>query len=147
MAGLAGFASLFIYSLIIGSPLIKRNYRYRIVATSLILGIVIFSSAFSVFIFWGYNASAYDSGYDKALGRRDFPSASEFSLFRLLRNDSKNPLTFNVAAPANEYAFHTGDLIGKIHAFSGIPWAKLTQSPLTLNASTLEGFYDLLHRS
>ena len=147
MAGLVGFASLFIYSLIIGSPLIKRNYRYRTVATSLILGIVIFASAFSVFIFWGYNASAYDSGYDKALGRRDFPSASEFSLFRLLRNDSKNPLTFNVAAPANEYAFHTGDLIGKIHAFSGIPWAKLTQSPLTLNASTLEGFYDLLHRS
>ena len=92
MAGLAGFASLFIYSLIISSPLIKRNNRYRTVATSLILGIVIFSSAFSVFIFWGYNASAYDSGYDKALGRRDFPSASEFSLFRLLRNDSKNPL-------------------------------------------------------
>jgi PKD repeat protein len=133
--------------LIIGSPIIKRNYRYRTVATSLILGIVIFGSTFSVFIFWGYNASAYDSGYDKALGRRDFPSASEFSLFRLLRNDTKNPLTFNVAAPANEYAFHTGDLIGKIHAFSGIPWAKLTQSPLTLNASTLEGFYDLLHRS
>ena len=147
MSGLVGFASLFIYSLIIGSPLIKRNYRYRTVATSLILGIVIFASTFSVFIFWGYNASAYDSGYDKALGRRDFPSASEFSLFRLLRNDTKNPLTFNVAAPANEYAFHTGDLIGKIHAFSGIPWAKLTQSPLTLNASTLEGFYDLLYRS
>ena len=147
MAGLAGFASLFIYSLIIGSPLIKGNYRYRIVTTSLILGIVIFSSAVSVFIFWGYNASAYDSGYDKALGRRDFPSASDFSLFRLLRNDSENPLTFNVAAPANEYAFHTGDLIGKIHAFSGIPWTKLTQSPLTLNSSTLEGFYDLLSRS
>jgi hypothetical protein len=98
-------------------------------------------------MFWGYNASALDSDFDKALGRRDFPRASEFGLFSLFRNDSNDLLAFNVAAPSDEYSFHTGDLIGKVQAFSGIPWEKLTQSPLSLNASTLEGFYDLLDYS
>jgi hypothetical protein len=148
MVGLTGFASLFIYNMIIKSLQIQRNNRFRTLATSLVLGIVILSSALSVLMFWGYNASAHDSDFDKALGRRDFPSVSALGLFNLLRNSSsKDPLSFNVAAPANEYAFHTGDLIGKVHAFSGIPWIKLMQSPLTLNASTLEGFYDLLYQS
>ncbi len=148
MVGLTGFASLLTYNLVIQSPQIQRNNRFRTLATSLVLGIVILSSSLSVLMFWGYNASAHDSDFDKALGRRDFPSESELGLFNLIRNgSSKDPLSFNVVAPANEYTFHTGDLIGKVHAFSGIPWIKLIQSPLTLNASTLEGFYDLLHRS
>jgi hypothetical protein len=147
MAGLAGLGSLFVYNLIIRSPKIQKSNQFRILANSLVLGTLILSSALSVLMFWGYNASAYDSDFEKELGRRDFPSASEFSLFRLLHNDSKNPLAFNVAVPANEYGTHTGDLFGKVHAFSGIPWIKGMQSPLTLNASTLEGFYDLLFRS
>ncbi len=147
MAGLAGLGSLFIYSAIIKSLKPQRNIRFRVLATSLTFGIVILSSSLSILMFWGYNASALDSDFDKALGRRDFPLASEFGLFRLFRNDSKDLLAFNVAAPSDEYSFHTGDVIGKIQAFSGIPWAKLTQSPLSLNASTLEGFYDLLDYS
>jgi hypothetical protein len=147
MAGLAGLGSLFVYNLIITSPKVQKNNQFRILANSLVLGTVILSSALSVLMFWGYNASAYDSGFEKELGRRDFPSASEFNLFRLLHTENKNPLAFNVVAPANEYGTHTGDLFGKVHAFSGIPWIKGLQSPLTLNASTLEGFYDLLYRS
>ena len=38
-------------------------------------------------------------------------------------------------------------LISKIYGFSALPRAKLLQSPLTLNASTLEGFYNLLDYS
>ncbi|HZA65095.1 MAG TPA: hypothetical protein VE573_19610, partial [Nitrososphaeraceae archaeon] len=147
MAGLAGLGSLFIYSVIIKFLKPQRNIRFRVLATSLTFGIVILSSSLSILMFWGYNASALDSDFDKALGRRDFPLASEFAPFRLFRNDSKDLLAFNVAAPSDEYSFHTGDLIGKVQAFSGIPWAKLTQSPLSLNASTLEGFYDLLDYS
>jgi hypothetical protein len=149
MAGLVGFGSLFIYNAIIKCTQIQRNNLFRTLSTSLVLGIVIFSSALSVLMFWGYNASAHDSDPDLGLGRRDFPSASEFGLYRLLANDSsKDPLAFNVAGPEREYnLLLPATLFGKVYAFSGIPWPKLTQSPLTLDAYTLESFYDLLSRS
>jgi hypothetical protein len=139
MAGLAGFASLFIYNLIIQSSQVRRNNRFKILATSLALGIVIFSSSLSVMVFWGYNASADDSGIGS---RRDFPSASEFGLFNFLRNEGKDLLAFSVAVPPDEFDL----LIGKVQAFSGIPWTVLGQSPLTLDSYTLEGFYDLLYQ-
>ena len=41
-----------------------------------------------------------------------------------------------------EYGF-----ISKIYGFTTLPRAKLLQSPLTLNASTLEGFFKLLDES
>ena len=117
---MAGLGSLFFYNLIIRSPKIQKSNQFRILANSLVLGTVVLSSALSVLMFWGYSASAYDSDFEKELGRRDFPSASEFSLFRLLHNDSKNPLAFNVAVPANEYGTHTGDriFIGYSHSIT-----------------------------
>jgi hypothetical protein len=148
MAGLAGFASLFIYSLIIKYPHIQKISPFRILSTGLVLGIIIFSSALSVLMYWGYTASAHDSEPDQALNRKDFPPASEFELYRLLRDNNQDSLAFNVAAPVKEYdPSLPADLIGKVNAFSGVPWTKLTQSPLTLDAYTLESFYDLLHHS
>jgi hypothetical protein len=151
MAGLAGFGSLFIYDIILRSPQIQRNSSTKTLATSLVLGFIIFSSALSVLMFWGFNALAHDSDFDKALGRRDFPLASEFGLFRLLYNGNKAPSAFNIAAPVNAYNFsnplQSGDLIERVQAFSGIPLIKLTQSPLTLDAYALESFYDQLYRS
>jgi hypothetical protein len=150
MASLAGLASLSIYNMIIKYTHIQRISLFRILSTSLVLGIVIFSSALSVLMFWGYNTSAHDSDPDLGYpGRRDFPPASEFGLYRLLANDSsKDPLAFSIAAPAKEYdLLLPSPLFGKVYAFSGIPWTKLTQSPLTLDAYTLESFYALLSRS
>jgi hypothetical protein len=148
MASFAGFASLFIYSVIIKYLHTQRISLFRILSTSLVLGIVIISSALSVLMYWGYNASAHDSDPDLGLGQRDFPPASEFGLYHLLSDNNQDPLAFNVAAPAKEYdPLLPADLIGKVHTFSGIPWAKLRQSSLTLDAYTLESFYDLLHQS
>jgi hypothetical protein len=144
MAGLTGFASLFIYNFVIQSPQIQRNNRFRTLATSLVLGILVFSSSLSVMVYWGYNAYSDDSGSGSLM---HFPSASEFNLFNLLRNSSsKDPLVFNVAAP-NPEEEDNAFLTAKVQAFSGFPWKKLTQSPLTLDAYTLEGFYDLLYQS
>jgi hypothetical protein len=93
----------------------------------------------------------HDSDPDlmSGLGRRDFPSASAFGLYLLLVNDcSKDLLAFNVAAPKREYnVLLPAPLFGKAYPFSGIPWTKLTQSPLTQDAYTLESFYDLLSQS
>ena len=79
-------------------------------------------------------------------GRRDFPTLPELQLLSFLRNQVINSKTYNVAMPEKEVDNSRG-FITKIYGFSALPRVKLLQSPLTLNASTLEGFYNLLHYS
>ena len=55
--------------------------------------------------------------------------------------------TYNIAMPENEVDPTGNGLISKIYGFSALPRAMLLQSPLTLNASTLEGFYNLIDYS
>ena len=45
--------------------------------------------------------------------------------------------------PENEIRFHQG-FNTKIQGFTGLPLLKTVQSPLTLQESTIEGFYTLL---
>ena len=55
--------------------------------------------------------------------------------------------TYNIAMPQNEVDPTGNGLITKIYGFSALPRAELLQSPLTLNSSTLEIFYNLLDYS
>ena len=100
----------------------------------------------SVLMFAGYvelftGVSSYIEG-----GRRDFPTPSEFQLLNFLRDKVYNSKTYNIAVPEKEVGYSTG-FITKIYGFSALPRLKLLQSPLTLNASTIETFYNLLDRS
>jgi hypothetical protein len=120
----------------------------RLFLTSLLRGSVIIASGLSIFMFAGYNALAIENPqFGIALTKRDFPFPSEMQMLEYLRGKFTNSKTFfNIAVPEKEVDTNRG-LITKIEGFSAVPRAKLLQSPLTLNSSTLEGFYNLLEHT
>ena len=145
MTSMDAFASLLIYQ-IISSSITNLKLKIRPLITSVLLGSVIIASSLSVLMFAGYvelftGVSSYIEG-----GRRDFPTPSEFQLLNFLRDKVYNSKTYNIAVPEKEVDYSTG-FITKIYGFSALPRLKLLQSPLTLNASTLETFYNLLDQS
>ena len=100
----------------------------------------------------GFQASAIETNNLDFLweGRRNFPSPSELQVLNFLRNYTVNhfisPEIYNIATWPNEYQLKLG-LIGKFDGFLGLPIPKMLQSPLVLNASELESFYNLLAKS
>jgi hypothetical protein len=143
MVGMIGFASLMFYRILIWRHNI--NPARNIVLT----GIIIISSSLSILIFIGYNSLILQTqDYINTLARRHFPSMSELHLFEALNDmidiDSKK---YNVISFPNEYSRPKDGLMSKISAFAGLPYDKLNQSPLTLNASTLEALYRHLDHS
>jgi hypothetical protein len=146
MASMAAFAALLLYKIICYLLWTsKLKLRFRVLLTSLLLGSVITFSGFSIFMFAGYNALATENPqFGIALTKRDFPFPSEMQMLEYLRGKFTNSKTFlNIAVPEKEVDIN-GGLITKLEGFSAVPRAKLLQSPLTLNSSTLEGFYNLL---
>jgi hypothetical protein len=146
MASMAAFAALLLYKIIcylLWTSKVKS--RLRVLFTSFLLGSVITASGFSIFMFAGYNALATENPqFGIALTKRDFPFPSEMQMLEYLHGKFTNSKTFfNIAVPEKEVDIN-GGLITKIEGFSAVPRAKLLQSPLTLNSSTLEGFYNLL---
>jgi len=153
MASMAAFAALLLYKIMrcfswpFKFKLIKSKLKLRQLLTSLLLGSVITGSGLSIFMFAGYNALAIENPqFGIALTKRDFPFPSEMQMLEYLRGKFSNSKTFNIAVPEKEVDINRG-LITKIEGFSSVPRAKLLQSPLTLNSSTLEGFYNLLEHT
>ena len=143
MVGMAAFASLLIYKIISAIS----SFKLRPLIISLLLGFIITSCGFSIFMFAGYNALSLENPqFELGFSRRDFPTSSEMQLLDFLRNNSKSFKTYNIAVPQKEVEYNFG-FISKLEGFSAIPMARFYQSPLTLNASTLEGFYKLLNYS
>jgi hypothetical protein len=128
-----------------------HSRHFKTLICGLVISSVITLSSLSVLLFVGYHASALEiHNFNLALGRRDFPSFSELNLFRIINNNGGISKSFNnisnVAIMPNQYNIHQG-LVGKLQGFTTIPLSLLVQTPLALNASTLEGFYDLLNQS
>jgi hypothetical protein len=145
MIGMAGFASLLVYDIII---LLGQRPRLKALASGVLIGLVITSSSFSILLFAGYKGLAIKNPeFTRDFHRIDFPSSSEMNMFNLLHNELINLKTDNVAIPSNEVEDRNRALFAALEGFSGIPRFKLSQSPFTMNASTLEGFYDLLEYS
>ena len=144
MAAMAGFASLLIYRIII----ILCNYRLTRLFCGVLLGSIITVSSLSIVFFLGYNALGLENPHlEISLSKRDFPSSSELQLLDFLRKDhTTNPETYNVAIPSDEYDLQ-GGFIPKLEGFSAIPRVKLLEGHLTLNASTIEEFYDLIEQN
>jgi hypothetical protein len=104
-------------------------------------------------MFVGFQASSIETKNFDFLweGRRNFPSSSELHMLQFLQNNNDgshqdSPGIYNIVTWPNEYQLKLG-LIGKFEAFLGVPIPKMLQSPLALNSSTLESFYNLLARS
>ncbi len=124
----------------------RSGSKFNVVASGTILGLVIACSSLSILMFAGFvelftNVPDYNEST-----RRDFPTQSEMQLLDFLRARlfAQNPVeNYNIALPDKEVDNNRGFLT-KIYGFTPIPRTKLLQTPLVLNASTIETFYNLL---
>jgi hypothetical protein len=141
MSGMAAFAALLIWQ-ILSSNRLKINLEKPLV-TGLILGVVIPCACLSVFMYAGWvDLFTQQSDWIEG-GRWDFPTKSEIDLLNFLNTQIPNSKVYNIALTEKETSNERG-LATKIYGFSPVSRPKLLQSPLTLNASTLEGLYNLL---
>ena len=144
---MAAYASLLIYKIIAS----MRRSRPWFVVRGLLIGLIVSSSSLSIVLYHGYSALGLEnpsfSPFYRIMGTRFFPTEQDLSLHRFVYNNLYlNPTKDYFAIPANEYGEHSG-LKAQLLGFSGIPNTKLWQSPLTLNASTLEVMYYLIDHS
>ena len=143
MAGMAGFASLLVYELIIGI----RNMSVRPLITGLIIAIVFASCSISVLMFIGFHALALDTNnLDLAFRRRDSPTGSEFQMLSFLQPHGPINQSYNIATFSKEYELRK-PLTSYFQAFSAIPTSMLLKTPYLLNSSSLEDFYDQLEEN
>jgi len=143
MVGMIGFASLLMYRLF---SFLGNRYT---ISNGITIALIILGAGLSTLLYIGYNALVLEThDYAHALGRRDFPSLQEMNLLQFIRNKIySDSNTYNVASFPDEYDVRQGGIITKLRSFSGLSYAKAVQSPLTLNASTLDEFYHLLEYS
>jgi hypothetical protein len=142
MVGMIGFASVMIYDILTRG----FNNNKKPLVNSLLVGLVITTSAMSILAYIGYNSLIFQTGdYIDTLARRHFPPMSQIHFFEILRDkidiDSKK---YNVISFLSQYNRLLDGLMPKIPAFSGLPNDKLRQNPLTLNATTLDSLYHSL---
>jgi hypothetical protein len=145
MTGMAAFAALLIYK-IIASRRIGSDLRVRALIVGVLLGIVITSSCLSIFFYAGWNEQLKGKREWIEGGRRDFPTPSEIRLLNFLNSKIIDSKAYNIALPEKETSNEQG-FVTKIYGFSPTSREKLLQNPLTLNASTVEGLYNLLNHT
>ena len=145
MSSMAAFAGLLIYK-IISSSLFRDKLKLKPLVLGIFLGAVLISSCLSVFMYAGYVELFTGKAEWIEGGRRDFPTESEIKLLSFLRNEVVDSKVYNIAMPEKQVDNSQG-FTTKIYGFSAIPRVKLLQSPLTLNASSIEGLYDLLEKT
>ena len=143
MAGMAAFASLLVYKIII-----SLRSSNKPVISNIIIGIIITSASISSILYIGFNSLILQThDFVHTLGRRNFP-ISEMPLLQILRDKMDiGSNRYNILAFPNEYNNFDDGLMAKLQAFSGLPISVVYQNPLTLNVSTLDGFYQLLDDS
>lgn len=143
MIGMVGLASVMIYKIL--------NWRHtkNSMRNATIIPVIIFTSGLSVLFFIGYNALILETqSYIDTLPRRHFPSASELSLLETLHglvNITSDK--YNVISFSDLYNRWKDGFMAKIPSFAGLPYEKVRQSPLALNASTPDALYHLLDYS
>jgi hypothetical protein len=160
MAGMACLAALLIYQIISGArfrfaftpsffasrlkhPALLGS-KFDNVAGGILLGLVITFSSLSIFMFASLVELITNIPEFNEDTRRDFPTYSELELLDFLsaKSSAQKP-DYNIALPEKEVDNNRGFLT-KLYGFTLLPRAKLLQTPLVLNASTMETFYNLL---
>ena len=145
MASMAAFAALLLYKIISSNNKIL-NLKSRPLIVGILIGTVVTSCGLSIFMYGGWVELFTQKSEWIEGGRRDFPSASEIKLLDFLNNKIITSKAYNIALPENETTNEVG-FVTKIYGFSPTSWVKLLENPLILNASTLEGLYNLLDDS
>jgi hypothetical protein len=135
MIGIICFASIIIYKML--------NRSNNHVINIALISIIVPCSGFSILIFTGYNSLIVQAqDYIDTLPRRHFPSMAELHLFETLHNlVNMSSNKYNVVGFSNEYDRYKDGFMAKVASFIGLPYDKVRQSPLTLNASTLDELY------
>ncbi len=143
MVGMIGFASLMIFKLI---DFVRNK---KLILNGVLISAIVIAASVSTLMYIGYNALVIQSqDYSHALGRRNFPSPNEMALLDSMRSEIQGGSNnYNVATFPNEYSFREGDLISKLHAFSGLPLRKSIQTQYILNSSNIDSFYRLIELS
>jgi len=141
MIGMVCFASIISYKI-----LSRSNNPVLKVA---LIGVIIPCSGLSILIFTGYNSLIIQAqDYIDTLPRRHFPSVAELQLFDRLHNlVNMSSNKYNIIGFSNEYDRYKDGFMSKVASFVGLPYDKVRQSPLTLNASTLDELYRQLSYS
>src|SRR5206468_10872172 len=121
----------------------------RPIINGIIIMTIIITGSLSTLLFVGYNSLAFQThDYLHDLGRRNFPSESEFHLMEALRNNTDIASSrFNVISTPGEYNFYKGTLLTKLSSFAGFPTGKLLQGRFVLNVTNLDSLYRLLEYS
>ena len=145
MASMAAFAALLLYK-IISSNSKALNLKSRPLIVGILIGTVVTSSGLSIFMFGGWVELFTQKSEWIEGGRRDFPTTSEIKLLDFLNDKIITSKAYNIALPEKETTNEVG-FVTKIYGFSPTSWVKLLENPLILNASTLEGLYNLLDDS
>jgi hypothetical protein len=145
MAGMAGFASILVYRIIIFIP----SLSLRPLLGGLVMGLVVTSSSLSLFLFLGFTTLALENPnfeeFHGSLDRRIFPSSQDIHFLSFLHNNLIDLKTDNVTVSSNWEGINS-----KLEGFVGTSLASLPtflRSPFTLDSSALEGFYNLLNYS
>jgi hypothetical protein len=140
MAGMAGFASILLYKI-----LISLSYKRPVVNRTIIVVIITVASLSSL-LYVGYNSLILQTQeyVHSLLSRRNFPTQSEMPLFQLMHDKIDfGSKRYNILTFPKEYDRDRG-LMTFFQAFSGLPETKVFEKPLTLNVTTLDAFYRLL---
>jgi hypothetical protein len=120
--------------------------KFNVVVGGILLGLVISFSSLSIFMFAGFVEQITGVADFNEGTRRDFPTSSEMQLLDFLHTRSEQSPAPNIALPYKEVDNNRGFLT-KIYGFTPIPRTMLLQTPLVLNASTIETFINLLDYS
>ena len=145
MMGMAGFASIFIYKILI--PV--RSAFLKPLVYSTIIGLVISASSLSTFMFGAYKAIAYENPESEIdFYRRtkvSFPSGSDINLINFFRSEVANLKTSYIAFQGNET--DSLRLAYLLDSFSAFPSDKYLQNPIYLNTSSPDEFYKSLNHN
>ena len=141
MLGMVPVASFLIFN-----ALSHNQKKYKKELHPIIIMAIVTTGSLSTLLFIGYNSLAFENhDYVNDLGRRNFPSESEFHLIESLRNGTDfKTARYNVISTPDEYNFYKGTLLTKLSSFAGFPTGKLLQGRFVLNVTELDSLYRLL---
>jgi len=137
MMGIIGFASLMIFKLL------TWRTRFNPILNTVIISTIVICSGMSILIFVGYSSLILQTqDFTNTLSRRHFPTNSELNLLEGIRNITNTDSTkYNVISTLNEYDRRNDGIMSKVSSFVGLPYDKLRETPLALNASSIDRLY------
>ena len=143
MLAMTAYASLLVYRII------NLDFRNKIYVNGLIISALIVCCVLPVALYIGSNSLVLQTMDFTTNPKRNFPQNSEIQLYeKLLNSIDISSKKYNIVSFPSEYFVVQGSpLVSKLQGFSGFPYAKLFKNPLSLNSSTLDGFYRQLEDS